>query len=223
MTSDNGVTHVLFDVDGTLIDSRQAIVAAYQHAFATVLGITYPRTDEDVLKLLAPRVSEVCEQIAGDRAEECVAAYAAFYLQGGDDLVQAMPGARDLLVGLVERHTAIAMVTNKGRERLAPDLRRAGLDDLPLAAVVCSEDTVERKPHPAPILLALQRASCDARTALYVGDGPQDMQAAAAAGVRAVGAGYGYYGTQRLMEYTPFAIIEQPERLLEILDLEAAP
>lgn len=211
-------THILFDVDGTLIDSRPAIVAAYRHAFATVLGIEWPTTQNQVRELMAPRMQEVCAQVAGERGPECEVAYRAFYLEQADRLVTVLPGARELLDGLVDRGMAIGMVTNKGRERLGPDLRRAGLDHVPLAAVVCSEDTVDRKPHPAPLLAALGQAGCHPAAAMYVGDGPQDMLAAAGAGVRAIGAAYGYYGAERLREHEPHAIIERPEHLLALLD-----
>jgi HAD superfamily hydrolase (TIGR01509 family) len=212
----DGVTHVVFDVDGTLLDSRPAIVAAYRHAFGTVLGIEFPRDDE-VRALLAPRLREVCETHAGDRAAEVEAAYRSFYLERGDALVRAMPGAVELLEGLEKRGLAVALVTNKGRERLGPDLRRGGLDGFELAATVCSEDAVERKPHPEPFEVALRRCGVEAAAALYVGDGPQDVQAAKAAGSRVVGAAYGYYGAEALAPFEPTATIARADDLLELL------
>jgi phosphoglycolate phosphatase-like HAD superfamily hydrolase len=211
-------THVLLDVDGTLIDSRPAIVAAYRHAFAEVLGIEHPQTEAEVRALLSPRLQEACELVAGDRADACVAAYRAFYLEHGDDLVTAIPGAAGLLDGLVARGVRVGLVTNKGRERIGPDLRRAGLDGVPLAALVCAEDTLARKPDPEPILLAMHQCGCRPEAAMYVGDGPQDVLAARAAGTRAVGAAYGYYGRERLAAAGPEALISRPEELLDLID-----
>jgi HAD superfamily hydrolase (TIGR01509 family) len=212
------VALVLFDVDGTLIDSRPAIVAAYRHAFNTVLGIEHPRSDDEVRELLAPRLREVCELVAGDQADACVEAYNRFYLEEAEELVAALPGTQELLAALVDRGIAIGLVTNKGRERIGPDLRRAGLDGFPLAAVICSEDTENRKPHPAPIEAALRRAGREPASAVYVGDGPQDVLAARAAGVPAVGAAYGYYGAAHLDAVTPDVLISAPGELLVHLD-----
>lgn len=212
---------VLFDVDGTLIDSRPAIVAAYRHAFVTVVGLDYPRTEEEITAVFEPRLAEVCFRIGGSRGEECVSAYSSFYLEHCDGLVRPFVGALELLKELNKRGFAVGLVTTKGRERIRPDLRRAGLASVPFAAIVCAEDTVERKPHPAPLLLAMELAGAGPEESAYVGDGPHDMLAAVAAGVLAVGAGYGYYGPDRLAAAKPAAVLGEPADLFAVLERHA--
>ena len=209
--------HVLLDVDGTLIDSRAAIVAAYRHAFAQV-GVDYPTTDEQIARLLAQRLDEACLEVAGGDATECAGAYRAIYPDVSSALVTPLAGARELLEGLVERGIAISLVTNKGRERLGPDLEHAGLADIPIVAAVTADDSPERKPHPRPILICLDRAGCAPGDAIYVGDGPHDIQAARAAGVAAAAAAYGYYGLPELEAERPDIVIDRPQQLLAFLD-----
>lgn len=211
-------TDVLLDLDGTLIDSRPAVAAAYRHAFSTVLNDPSWR-EADVDELLVERLLEVCERVAGTRAAACASAYDQFYREHGDDLVRAFPGARELIDGLHARGIATSLVTNKGRTRLGADLRRARLTEGDFTAIVVAEDTVQRKPHPAPIQLALRRLGRSPEAAIYVGDGPHDIEAATAAGVAAVGVDYGYYGAAALRARAPLAVISSP---LELLDLVAS-
>jgi len=213
-----GFKHVLFDVDGTLIDSRAAIVAAYRHAFRVVVGVEYPQTEAEIRALLAPRLREVCQAFAGSRATACEEAYRRFYLEATDGLVTAMPGVAETLAGLMARGLGIGLVTNKGRERLATDLERTGLAGIDLEPIVTAEDSAERKPDPRPIVIALERAGIGASQAVYVGDGPHDVAATAAVGVASVGATYGYYGRDLLAAAGAGALIEAPGELLELLD-----
>jgi phosphoglycolate phosphatase-like HAD superfamily hydrolase len=215
------LTHVLFDVDGTLIDSRAAIVASYRHAFDAVLGVEFPQTDDEVRDLMAARLREACERVAGDRAAECEATYRAFYLETGSALVTPIPGARALLDGVVARGLAVGLVTNKGGERLAADLAHGGMEGFEWSAVVTAEDCAERKPHPMPIRLALRQAGAAPRATVYLGDGPHDLVAASASEVLGVGAAYGYYGRGSLAEHDSWAIIDAPGELLDVIDAAA--
>lgn len=212
------ISHVFFDVDGTLIDSLPAIVGAYRHAFATVLGIDYPRSDDEVRAILAPRLDETCARVGGEQAGACADAYRAAYAEQAGELIRAMPGASELLEELVGRGIGVGIVTNKGGERLFQDLARARLDHVPFSAVVAAEHSVERKPHPRPLLLALEQAGCEASEAMYVGDGPHDIAAARAARMASVGVAFGYYGAARLAEHGPDAIIEALLDLLVVLE-----
>jgi phosphoglycolate phosphatase-like HAD superfamily hydrolase len=108
-------------------------------------------------------------------------------------------------------------VTNKGIERTLIDLRVAGIQAETFAAIVTAEDTVERKPHPAPILLGLERAGAVAADAIYVGDGPQDIWAARNAGMPVIAVAYGFYDRAALSPLDPDRLVDTPGALSEAL------
>ncbi|MDO9377450.1 MAG: HAD hydrolase-like protein [Nocardioidaceae bacterium] len=208
---------VLFDLDGTLIDSRPALVAAYRAAFDEVLGTEFPELEDDPERFLTPRVLEVCTDVAGPRAGDCVEAYDRHYRDTTYRLVTPYPGILDMLAVLRGRGVVTGIVTNKGRARAERDLAWVGIEPGSLAAVVCAEDTVERKPHPAPVALGIATAGVGAAETVYVGDGPQDARSGRACGASTISVLYGYYGREALREAGADHVAATPADLARLL------
>src|SRR5690606_18358727 len=93
----------------------------------------------------------------------------------------------------------------------------AGIPESAFCTIVTAEDTVERKPDPAPILLALERTGASPGEGVYVGDGPQDILAARAAGMPCVALTYGFYGREDLLPYVPDALVDNARDLAAVL------
>jgi HAD superfamily hydrolase (TIGR01509 family) len=212
-----GIKCVLFDLDGTLIHSRPALVGAYRAAFQEVLGQSFPELENDPERFLTPRVWEVCRDIAGDRAAECVEAYDRHYRTETYKLVTPYPGILNMLGTLREHGVSTGIVTNKGRARTEKDLAWVGIPPESMAAIICSEDTVERKPHPAPVALGIATAGFDPADVVYVGDGPQDARSGRASGAATVSVLYGYYGEDALAEAGADRVAATPADLVRIL------
>jgi phosphoglycolate phosphatase-like HAD superfamily hydrolase len=189
------ITHVLFDFDGTLVDSRSAILAGYRHAVAEVLGIhDFPGAGEDVGELLKRRIHETFALLgAPERGDDGARAYDDWYRANGTPMVTIYDGVRELLDGLDDAGVAYGIVTNKGRGRTEGDLRHVGLDAARFGVLVTAEDSAERKPDPTPLLIGAERAGAEPAATLYVGDGPHDVEASRAAGLGAVGVSWGFY------------------------------
>ena len=215
-----GALHVLFDLDGTLVDSRGAVSACYARVFADELGQPFPPDGLDAGEVFAMRPAELFARIAPTRVAALHAAYRAAY-PGCAAEVRVFPGVAALLNRLVAAGRRVSLVTNKGLERTLIDLGVAGIGPEIFDAVVTAEDTAERKPHPAPILLGLDRAGADPARAVYVGDGPQDILAAHAAGIPAVAVTYGFYGPGALSPLAPAALVDDVAGLAAALGLPA--
>jgi HAD superfamily hydrolase (TIGR01509 family) len=126
-----------------------------------------------------------------------------------------MPGARRILARIGGRHR-LGLVTSGDRDRVHRQLKEFYLWDA-FAARVCAGDTQERKPHPAPLQLALRRMRLAPESTVYVGDAPEDLQMARSAGVRAAIAVLGPFPTEKRLRAA------KPDALLEsILELPAA-
>jgi pyrophosphatase PpaX len=203
---------VLFDLDGTLIDSGPMIVASMKHAAATVLGREIP---EEVLTAAVGGPGLVAQMNALDpgRAEELIEAYRAHNEPLHDEL-EAFWEVVEVLPRLRSEGRRLGIVTAKRRTtvRLAFD-RLPGLERN-FDVVVTAEETERHKPDPEPLLLAADRLHARLEDCAYVGDSPFDVRAARAAGMHAVAVGWGGIHTREtLLAEGPDAYVETAEEL----------
>lgn len=171
---------VLFDWDGTLLNSYRADSSAYLAMFRE-MGI--PWTLDDLARHYSPNWYRVYRAAKLPRAR-WGAADRAWRKQYATYRPKLMPGARRVLNYLGSRHQ-LGVVTSGDRDRVVRQLRLFQLTDL-FASHVCSGDTRYRKPHPAPLRLALRQLCLDPAACVYVGDSPEDLEMARRAGVRPI-------------------------------------
>lgn len=203
---------LLLDVDGTLLDTREFILAAFEHA-AAVHG--FPDPGRDVLARQVGRpLEEIYARLAPGVSEPAVATHRAFQA-ANLDLVVPFPGACEALAALKARGLALAAVTSRSHRTALPSLEVAGLADT-LDVVIAAEDAPALKPDPAPVLLALARLGCEPAAALMVGDTEYDVLAGRAAGVVTVAATYGLHGTA-VLEAEPDWQLESIAELVHLV------
>jgi pyrophosphatase PpaX len=206
---------VLFDLDGTIVDSGWMILASYRHATTTVLGRDFP--DEVLLANVgAGDLEEQMREFDLEQADELAKAYREFYAPLHSEL-QAFPGMLELLRKLDDEDRQVGIVSAKRRDivKLATDALGFGGR---LDVVVGSDEAPRGKPHPDQILVALERLGAEPDTTAYVGDAPFDVAAAKAAGVHAVGVTWGGIHTRERMETEgPDAVVDTAEELYAVL------
>jgi pyrophosphatase PpaX len=207
---------VLFDLDGTLIDSGAIILASMRHAATTVLRREIP--DEELLASVGgPGLIAQMRTLDPDRVEELVRVYREHNEPLHAEL-QACDGILDVLPVLRREGRRLGIVTAKRHVtvRLAFDVI-PGLEEH-FDAVVGADDTARHKPHPDPLLLAAERLGAAPEDCAYVGDSPFDVQAAQAAGMYAIAVTWGrIHGERRLAQEEPDAIVRNAGELLAVL------
>jgi phosphoglycolate phosphatase len=206
---------VLFDWDGTLLDSYHADMQAYLGMFR-VLGVSWGAKDVD--RHYSPNWHRLYRAagIPRTRWQEADRLWARHYRRQSPDL---LPGARRVLAALRRRYV-LGLVTSGNRARIRRQLREFELASA-FAARVCAEDAHHRKPHPAPLQEALRRLRLSANECVYVGDAPEDIEMARRAGVRAVAVKGPFPTHDRLRAARPHAVLEsirELPRLLRSLD-----
>jgi pyrophosphatase PpaX len=207
---------VLFDLDGTLIDSGAMIVASMRHAATTVLGREIP---EEQLKAAVGGPGLVAQMRALDeaRVDDLVQAY-RLHNEPLHAQLEPCAGIEEALDVLRREGRRLGIVTAKRHSSI-----RLAFEILPhlegyFDVCVAVDDTERHKPHPEPILLALNRLDAAPGQAAYVGDSPFDIQAARAAGVAAVAVAWGgIHAPERLAEERPDALVHTAEELLGVL------
>lgn len=207
---------VLFDLDGTLIDSGAIIVASMRHAATTVLGREIP--DEQLMAAVGgPGLMAQMRALDESRVDELVEAY-RLHNEPLHAELEPFAGIEDALDVLRREGRRLGLVTAK---RLATI--RLAFEVLPqleayFDVIVGADETERHKPHPDPILLALVRLDAAPDQAAYVGDSPFDIQAAREAGVAAVAVAWGrIHAPERLGQERPDALVHSPEELLGVL------
>ena len=174
---------VLFDLDGTVIDSGSIILASMRHAATEVLG-TAPADEELMAAVGGPGLEAQMRALAPDRVQELVTVYRAHNEPLHDGLV-CCPGIDDVLVRLVDEGRRLGIVTAKRRETVELAFAKVPIGHL-FEVIVGGDETDRHKPDPEPLLVALDRLGARPEQAAYVGDAPFDVQAAKAAGVFSV-------------------------------------
>ncbi|HKW56775.1 MAG TPA: HAD family hydrolase [Candidatus Acidoferrum sp.] len=204
------VRAVLFDWDGTLVDSYHADSSAYLAMFHE-MGI--PWGLEELARHYSPNWYDVyrAAHLPRERWDDADRAWRKHYANHSPNLIA---GARQVLARLARSHR-LGLVTNGDRDRVTRQLRVFRLTRL-FGARVCAGDTPERKPHPAPLQLALKKLRLKPGCCVYVGDAPEDLQMAQRAGVRSI-AVLGPFPTEKRLRAA------RPEILLDsIRELPAA-
>lgn len=214
---------VIFDVDGTLIDSQRFILGAMRRTFeraglpapgdAATLGIVGLSLRE-AMAALVPGVSAAEHDRLAALYKRCFTALREE--TGGEAQAPLYPGAREALDRLDRAGWLLSVATGKGRRGLRHVLESHGLERLFIGSQTA--DDAPSKPHPAMVLNCLAATGVEAAQAVMVGDSTFDMAMARAAGVRAVGVTWGFQPPGRLVEAGAERLVESYDALDAALD-----
>ena len=208
------VPAVLFDVDGTLVDSNYLHVHAWQRAFdAEGLPVEGWRIHRPIGMdgtTLVRTLSDDADQAVQDRLKEC---HSEFYEQSAH-LLAPLPGARELLRQVADRGLKVVLATSAPEDELAMLRKVLDCDDV-IAAVTSSQDVATAKPRPDIVHVALDRAEVTAHDAVFVGDSVWDCEAAGRAKVPSIGLLSGGVSRPELLEAGASEVFQNPRELLD--------
>jgi pyrophosphatase PpaX len=210
----SNITTILFDLDGTLIDTNELIISTYLHTLEKYYPGKYRR--EDVLPFLGPTLHEVFGNMDPDRVEEMVLDYRTYNLANHDALVKEFVGVMETIETLKKKGYKLAIVTTKREDVAFKGLRLMKLDSF--FDVMIAYDHVKKvKPDPEPIFLALEKLGSKPEEALMVGDNFHDVLAGKNAGTKTAGVAWTIKGRDYLAKYEPDYMLENMKDLLTIL------
>jgi pyrophosphatase PpaX len=206
---------VLFDLDGTLVDSGAIILASFKHAARTVLARDVE--EEQIAALVGgSNLHEQMRVLSPAHVDELVRVYREHNRPLHDEL-EAFEGVEELMEMLSEQGRKLGIVTAKGRQTV--DLAFAVLSlERYFDTVVTADMTERHKPDPAPVLKALELLESEPADAAFVGDSPYDIAAGKAAGVFTVAVSWGkIHPEERLLEAGADVLVHSPRELLDVL------
>lgn len=209
-----GFSAVLFDLDGTLVDSVSLILESFRHALKQ-MGIS--AQEKEILATIGLPLKEVCLRFAGDRQEEMFKCYVEFQDAIHDDYVKEYAGTTALFGLLKEKGYKIGIVTSKRRAIAIRGLSVVGLEGF-IEVIVAFEDTMSHKPDPEPVRKALGVLGASPTKTLFVGDSPFDIRCGKNAGVYTAGVTWGVSTEEQLTEEHPDVIINEWGELNKYLE-----
>lgn len=207
---------VVFDLDGTVVDSVELIVVSFQHAIREVLGRELSR--EDAIAWVGMPLAEQMQRFSPEHAEQLVEVYREFNHREHDRMLTLYEGIQHLLAALREAGVKVGLVTSKSRftTQMAFDL--TGIESY-FDATICAGEASGNKPLPDPILACLEQLGAEPAEAAYVGDSPSDIQAALAAGVIAIAVTWGVFPAEKLVAEKPDVLVHTIRELAEKLGI----
>ena len=208
---------IIFDWDGTLMNSVDRIVSSMQSAADTV-GLVIPTNDEvkDIIGLSLPVVFDrLFTDITAEQVEAMSVQYKHQYLEVDTTPSPLFKNAMDLLVTLKEHNKLLAVATGKGREGLKRVLSLSNTTDL-FHTTRCA-DEMPSKPDPTMLLSILSELGISSHEAIMIGDTSYDLKMAQNAGVDSVGVTFGVHDKQILEKYSPKIVVDSLSELQALL------
>jgi len=203
---------VLFDLDGTLIDSIGLLLASVKHTFSGREGRA-PTEEEWIAGIGTPLAEQLRPFVESDEdASSLVNRYRIFQRQHHDTLTTAYEGVLETLEQLYSWGHPMGVVTSKSNEMMERGLRHTGLDIFMKTMIGCDSCPIH-KPDPFPVRMALDELGYEPHEAVFVGDSPHDISSGNAAGVTTIGALWGPFTRHQLAPYKPTLFLD---RIIEL-------
>lgn len=207
---------VLFDLDGTLVDSGRDIAAAVNNTIEN-LGLG-PLPQDEVLGYVGDGVRRLMERVLGslgrDDVDEQIGLFRSYYREHALDYTRPYPGLSEILIDL--RPARVGVVTNKPGYFARMILDGLDLTDL-IGVVIGGDETENMKPDPQPILAACQQLGRDPAAGIMIGDYHNDVQAGRAAGMSTCGVLWGFVGSQAVQAAGPDYLAGDADELRKVL------
>ena len=209
---------VLFDLDGTLVDTIELILRSMQFAFRS-RGLPVPSDEEWTALIGTPLLTQLrAYSSSEEEAQQLLAAYRVHQLAHHDRLTRCFDDVVDTVGALHDRGHPMALVTSKSDALASRALAHVGLDTY-IPTVLGCDSCTRHKPDPEPVRLALERLGYGPREAVFVGDSPYDIASGNAAGVTTIAALWGPFRREKLEPAGPAYYLERIGELPPLLDL----
>ncbi|OGU03515.1 MAG: hypothetical protein A2085_08330 [Gemmatimonadetes bacterium GWC2_71_10] len=213
---------ILFDLDGTIIDSIELIMESYRHTMRRHRGKCPP--DEVFLAGIGTPLRVQFAQFTNDADElaAMIATYREWNLSNHDRMVAAYPGAVETISKLKAAGSRLGLVTSKNLGGVKKGLALVGLEGV-FESFVTADRLEESKPDPKPVLTALEDLGAAKDSALFVGDSPHDVAAGRRAGIKTAACLWGPFTRERLAEERPDFWLSSFADLLALCNGSTAP
>ena len=208
------INTVLFDLDGTLINTNELIISSFLHTLNKYYPDQYKR--EDILPFIGPSLHETFRSMDEGKVDEMIQCYRQFNHDHHDELVEEYETVYETVQELKKQGYKIGIVTTKARQTVEMGLKLSKLKEF-FDVVVTIDDVEHVKPHPEPIQKALKLLDAKPEETLMVGDNHHDIVGGQNAGTKTAAVAWMIKGREYLESYKPDYVLDKMSDLLSIL------
>ena len=208
------ITALIFDFDGTLLDTNELIIQTFQHVLDNYFPGEFGR--EEILPFLGPTLHETFESIDKAQSEQMIADYRAWNIAHHDQVAVEFDRVSETLNALKELGMKMAIVSTKKNDMVIRGVNLLDVDGV-FDTIIGLDDVSKPKPDPEPILLALERLGVTKDEALMIGDNLHDIVGGQNAGVRTAGVAWTIKGEAFLQKFNPDFMLNHITDLLKIV------
>lgn len=208
---------VLFDLDGTLINSNRLILESFKYAFRTALNMEME--EEKIVRFFGEPLVKSMNSVDPENTEKLMDAFKSFNESQHDILAEHYEGTVEAVKALKERGIKLGIVTSKRKPMTERSLKLIKIYD-EMDVIITPEDTDKHKPDGTPALLACERLGVTPKEALMVGDSIYDVQCGKNAGTSTCIVTYSSFSMDELMSYKPDYVIDNLMELVNIIEGE---
>lgn len=205
---------LLFDFDGTLLDTNDLIIKTFMHVLEERFPGQY--SPKDCMEFIGPSLYETFEQLTPDEVEEMVEKYRLWNQTHHDELVTEFDGVVPTLELLKQQGIRMAIVSTKRRDTIEKGLDLMGAKHL-FEFWIGLDDVKHVKPHPEPVLLAIDKLGVEKEDVMMIGDNYHDIEAGKNAGVKSAGVAWSLKGEEFLKQFNPDYMLQHISDLLTIV------
>lgn len=210
---------VLFDLDGTIVNTNELIIKTFMHVIDKHLDKPYTR--EQIIPYMGMTLEEQLQIFSGnEEVSHLVKEYRTYNSEHHDELIQEFPYVLEVIRELHEKGIKLGVVTTKIRRTAMRALEMFDLRQY-MDAIITVEDVQHPKPHAEPILTAMSQLDADPASTLMVGDSAADLKSAHAAGVRSAAVAWSLKGAKELQKYDPDYILHDMTDLYDLVRMGA--
>ncbi len=209
---------ILFDLDGTLVDTNEVIVQSYQEAFKThFVELSFSKAE--IVDLIGPPLRTIFNRFTDQTAkvDQAIETYLGHYKSHEHDLFSLYPDVIKVLKTLKTQGYRIGIVTSKFSKSAMPSVEHFNLMPY-FDTFVALEDVKAPKPDPEGVLLAMDRLQAEPENTIMIGDNQSDILAGQNAGVYTAGVAWSIKGKQHLNDVNPDYMLETMNDLLKIIN-----
>jgi pyrophosphatase PpaX len=211
---------VLFDLDGTIVDTNELIIQSFLHALRERMPDGFGR--EDIIPHMGKTLTDQLRLFSGEEdVTALMAAYREYNHRRHDEMVELFPGVAEVIPTLKRSGIKLGVVTTKMRPTTERALKMFGLYEH-MDAIVTLDDVEHAKPHPEPVQQAVEAIGARAGATIMVGDSPVDIESARRAGAVPVGVAWSLKGEAVLREAGAEHVLQDMQQLLTLCGIEGA-
>lgn len=211
------ITTILFDLDGTLINTNELIIASFMHTLEKFYPGQYKR--ESVIPFMGPTLTESFSTVDADRVDELITEYRRFNIEMHDEFVEEYETVYETIETLHNKGYKIGIVTTKARNVVEMGLSFSRLKQF-FDVVITIDDVQNAKPHPEPIQLALKKLDASPEETIMVGDNYHDIEGGKNAGTKTAGVEWSLKGKEFLETYNPDYMLVKMSDILSIVGID---